>query len=48
MDEAKAGKVKEIEDLKQKCEEVQSLMTDLKTHLYGKFGSHINLEADEE
>lgn len=28
--------------------DIKEIMLDLKTHLYGKFGSHINLEAEEE
>lgn len=28
--------------------DIKETMSDLKTHLYGKFGSHINLEAEEE
>ncbi|KAJ8942017.1 hypothetical protein NQ314_010247 [Rhamnusium bicolor] len=38
----------EIKGLKAKCTEVREVMSELKAHLYGKFGSHINLEADEE
>ncbi|CAG9837364.1 unnamed protein product [Diabrotica balteata] len=37
-----------IKELKVKSNEVKDTMSDLKSHLYGKFGSHINLEADEE
>lgn len=29
-------------------EEIKGQMSDLKTHLYAKFGNAINLEADEE
>ena len=29
-------------------EEIKAQMSDLKTHLYAKFGNAINLEADEE
>lgn len=48
LEEAKETKQKEIASLKEKCNEVQALMTELKAQLYGKFGSHINLEADDE
>lgn len=27
---------------------IKEAMSDLKSHLYGKFGNHINLEAEEE
>lgn len=38
----------EINDLKTDAGKLKELMGDLKVHLYGKFGSHINLEADDE
>lgn len=28
--------------------DIKEVMSDLKSHLYGKFGNHINLEAEEE
>lgn len=31
-----------------KIDELKSQMSTLKAHLYGKFGSHINLENEEE
>ena len=48
LEDAKTKKEKEILDLEAKSEELKSLMYQLKAHLYGKFGSHINLENDEE
>ncbi|CAH1114410.1 unnamed protein product [Psylliodes chrysocephalus] len=48
LDDTKTKIHEEITDLKQKSCEVKETMSDLKSHLYGKFGSHINLEADEE
>ncbi|GLV45867.1 Prefoldin 4 [Carabus blaptoides fortunei] len=45
---AKSVKQKEIDDLKNKCSEVEELMSELKKNLYGKFGSHINLETDDD
>ena len=38
----------EVSKLEQKAEEIKGQMSDLKTHLYAKFGNAINLEADEE
>ncbi len=38
------GSVKDIEN---KMDAVKGVMTDLKTHLYAKFGDAINLEADD-
>ncbi|KAF5288276.1 hypothetical protein FQA39_LY04044 [Lamprigera yunnana] len=38
----------EIALLKSKSSDIKDSMSDLKTYLYGKFGSNINLEADEE
>ncbi|KAJ8716119.1 hypothetical protein PYW08_013404 [Mythimna loreyi] len=48
LDEAKLKKLNEINDLEGKCEELKSQMGELKAHLYGKFGSHINLENEED
>jgi prefoldin subunit 4 len=48
LDEAKKRIEQNIVDLKTNSDEVKNQMSDLKSHLYGKFGSHINLEADEE
>ncbi|CAH0546945.1 unnamed protein product [Brassicogethes aeneus] len=48
LEEAKKKIQQEISELKDKAKEVKETMSDLKSHLYGKFGGHINLEADEE
>jgi prefoldin subunit 4 len=48
LDEAKKRIEQNIVDLKTNSDEIKNQMSDLKSHLYGKFGSHINLEADEE
>lgn len=36
-----------MKDLQAKTNELKESMNDLKYHLYGKFGSHINLEAED-
>ena len=38
----------EVTKLEEKSGEIKSQMSDLKTHLYAKFGNAINLEADED
>ena len=38
----------EVTVLEGKMDEIKGKMSDLKTHLYAKFGNAINLEADEE
>ncbi|KAG6459458.1 probable prefoldin subunit 4 [Manduca sexta] len=48
LEEAKSKKEIEISDLEAKCEELKGQMGELKAHLYGKFGSHINLENEED
>lgn len=48
LDEAKSKKEGEIGELEAKCEDLKSQMSELKAHLYGKFGSHINLENEED
>ncbi|KAF9803051.1 hypothetical protein SFRURICE_012296 [Spodoptera frugiperda] len=48
LEDAKTRKVNEISELEAKCDELKSQMAELKAHLYGKFGSHINLENEEE
>ncbi|XP_054285573.1 probable prefoldin subunit 4 [Macrosteles quadrilineatus] len=48
LEEAKQQIQKEIEGIEDKCSKLKEIMSDLKTQLYGKFGSHINLEAEEE
>ncbi|XP_075978539.1 prefoldin subunit 4 [Anticarsia gemmatalis] len=48
LEGAKTKKQNEIKDLESKCEELKAQMGELKAHLYGKFGSHINLENEED
>ncbi|KAB0796459.1 hypothetical protein PPYR_10520 [Photinus pyralis] len=48
LEESKNKTETEIAVLKSKSSEIKEWMGDLKTYLYGKFGSNINLEADEE
>nr|AEE62849.1 unknown [Dendroctonus ponderosae] len=47
LEEAKELIIKEMKEISSKVDEIKDQMTELKGHLYGKFGSHINLEADE-
>lgn len=46
--ETKENYLKEIADAERKCKELQDVMGELKTHLYGRFGNHIYLENDED
>merc|ERR1712156_969344 len=47
--EAKKEKIsEEVTHLEGKVDELKAQMSNLKTHLYAKFGNAINLEADEE
>lgn len=48
LEESKRKTETDIAGLKSKAAEIKELMSDLKSYLYGKFGSNINLEADEE
>ena len=48
LENLKADIEKEIADTEKKCEEHQSILSDLKVKLYAKFGNNINLEADTE
>ncbi|XP_076760035.1 prefoldin subunit 4 [Xylocopa sonorina] len=48
LDEIKEEKKKEISNLESKCADLKNVITELKTQLYAKFGSRINLEADED
>lgn len=36
-----------MKEFSSKADAIKDQMNELKGHLYGKFGSHINLEADE-
>ncbi|XP_030768091.1 probable prefoldin subunit 4 [Sitophilus oryzae] len=47
LEEAKEKISAEITALNTKSVGIKDQMSELKAHLYGKFGSHINLEADE-
>ncbi|KAG8232268.1 hypothetical protein J437_LFUL011755 [Ladona fulva] len=46
--EARDNLKKNIEELEEGCYKLKNLMSDLKAQLYGKFGNHINLEADDD
>lgn len=48
LEDAKADIENEIKEFRDKSKEIKELMSDLKSHLYGKFGSHINLEAEDD
>ncbi|XP_015177543.1 PREDICTED: prefoldin subunit 4 [Polistes dominula] len=48
LENAKEKKKAEIANLESKCEELKSLMNELKTQLYAKFGNHINLEREDD
>lgn len=48
LGEAKTKKESEMSELLGSIEELKTQMSSLKAHLYGKFGSHINLENEEE
>lgn len=47
LEEAKERIDSDMKELIEKSDGIKEQMADLKGHLYGKFGSHINLEADE-
>ena len=48
LDKSKESLEEEVTKLEGKAEEIKGQMSNLKTHLYAKFGNAINLEADEE
>jgi len=48
LEKNKAKLTAEVEAIEEKAEAIKAAMSDLKTHLYAKFGNSINLEADEE
>eukprot|EP00095_Tigriopus_kingsejongensis_P000228 maker-scaffold55_size446313-snap-gene-2.10 protein:Tk00228 transcript:maker-scaffold55_size446313-snap-gene-2.10-mRNA-1 annotation:"prefoldin subunit 4" len=48
LEKRKAEVEIEVTQIKAKMDGLKGEMSDLKTHLYAKFGSAINLEADEE
>merc|ERR1712203_129668 len=47
LDKTKESCNEEVTKLEAKADEVKAQMSDLKTHLYAKFGNAINLENDE-
>ncbi|XP_011873389.1 PREDICTED: prefoldin subunit 4 [Vollenhovia emeryi] len=47
LEDAKSKKEEEITRLETKCADLKTIMTELKTQLYAKFGSRINLESEE-
>ncbi|MXQ86591.1 hypothetical protein E5288_WYG012995 [Bos mutus] len=47
LEEAKKNLQEEIDALESRVESIQRVLADLKVQLYAKFGSNINLEADE-
>jgi len=47
LEELKKTVGKEMKDIETKIKDISSTMSDLKTHLYGKFGNNINLEAED-
>lgn len=48
LEDAKNQTENEIGNLKVQVGKIKDQMSDLKVHLYSKFGNHINLEADED
>ncbi|XP_076170197.1 prefoldin subunit 4 [Ptiloglossa arizonensis] len=48
LDEIKEKRKMEITNLESKCAHLKNIMNELKTQLYAKFGSRINLEAEED
>uniref|UniRef100_A0A8D0U995 Prefoldin subunit 4 n=1 Tax=Sus scrofa TaxID=9823 RepID=A0A8D0U995_PIG len=47
LEEAKKNLQEEIDALESRVASIQRVLADLKVQLYAKFGSNINLEADE-
>jgi prefoldin subunit 4 len=48
LDTRKTKIEKEIDQIQQRVQTIQNVLSDLKVKLYGKFGKSINLENDEE
>lgn len=48
LDTRKQKIEREIEEIQQRIQTIQNLLSDLKVKLYSKFGKSINLENDEE
>ena len=47
LEEAKKNLQEKIDTSESRVESIQRVLADLKVQLYAKFGSNINLEADE-
>lgn len=47
LEELKKTVGNEMKDIETKIKDISSTMSDLKSHLYGKFGNNINLEAED-
>ena len=47
LEEAKKNLQEKIDTSESRVESIQQVSIDLKVQLYAKFGSNINLEADE-
>ena len=47
VEQLQEEKQNELDDKNEKLEEMEAQMRDLKSYLYAKFGSSINLEAEE-
>ncbi|KAB0400760.1 hypothetical protein E2I00_011220 [Balaenoptera physalus] len=47
LEEAKKNLQEETDALESRVESIQRVLADLKVQLYAKFGSNINLDADE-
>jgi prefoldin subunit 4 len=48
LKEAKEIKQKEIAVLGEKCNNLKTILSELKAQLYARFGNYISLEAEEE
>ncbi len=48
MEKTKDRLCDEVAEVEAKADTIKTAMSDLKTHLYAKFGNSINLEADDE
>lgn len=48
MEAAKLKTKQDILNIEAECDQIKGIMSDLKSQLYAKFGSSINLEAEEE
>jgi len=47
LEELKKSVEVEMKNIELKIKDTTSTMSDLKTHLYAKFGNNINLEAED-